>query len=468
VSGKGHGSEIRQDLVGIRWTIPKPAQTCCDNPMSQKTFKIITLGCKVNQYESASLEKQLKETGWAGAGKNDKADLVVINTCIVTQRASYQSRQAIRRAIRDNPGSTAAAIGCYGQVFPDELKEIKGVDIIAGNADKFNLPQILLSNSQKGKPCVISNDFSGTREFVYTPAESLSGRARASLKIQDGCDSFCSYCIVPFARGPIRSLVPSKVIESLHDLSEAGYREAVITGIHLSKYGTDLGKDRTLKDLLKRIDNEKLPLRIRLSSLEPNEIDEEIIEIMDSRSWLCRHLHIPLQSGDDTILKRMNRKYTSTDFAGLVNRVYQKVPMAAIGLDVIVGFPGEDDSAFENTLSLINSLPVSYLHVFPFSPRKGTPAAKFSGQVHQKVIKDRAAELRELGIKKREIFHRSCIGKEFKVIVTGDDPGSEGIIEGISDNYLRVILPSSSGIKNGLLNVRITEVREADVTGEII
>jgi threonylcarbamoyladenosine tRNA methylthiotransferase MtaB len=436
--------------------------------MSQKTFKIITLGCKVNQHESASLEKQLKETGWAGAGKDGKADLVIINTCIVTQRASYQSRQAIRRAIRENPGCTAAAIGCYGQVFPDELKEIKGVDIIAGNADKLNLPQILLDNSQKCNPYVISNDFSKSKEFVYIPAGGLSGRTRASLKIQDGCNSFCSYCIVPFARGPIRSLDPSKVIESIHDLSEAGYREAVLTGIHLSKYGADLGDGKTLKDLLIRIDNEKLPLRIRLSSLEPNEIDEEIIEMIGSCSWLCRHLHIPLQSGDDRILKRMNRRYTSQDFAGLVNMVFKKVPLAAIGLDIIVGFPGEEDSAFENTLSLVNNLPVSYLHVFPFSPRKGTPAAKFSGQVNQKVIKDRAAELRRLGMKKKETFHRSCIGEEFKVIVTGRHPGAKGIIEGISDNYLNVVLQSSDECKNRLLTVRITEISEVDVMGEII
>jgi threonylcarbamoyladenosine tRNA methylthiotransferase MtaB len=436
--------------------------------MTQKTFKIITLGCKVNQYESASLEQKLKETGWAGAEKDDKADLVVVNTCIVTQRASYQSRQAIRKAMRENPGCTTAAIGCYGQVFPDELTEIEGVDIIAGNADKLNLPQILNDYPHKCGQCVILNDFSKNHEFAYIPGGRPSNRTRASLKIQDGCDSFCSYCIVPFARGPVKSLEPSKVIESLHALNEEGYKEVVLTGIHLSKYGADLGVGKTLKDILKKIDNEKIPMRIRLSSLEPNEIDEELIEMIASCSWLCRHLHIPLQSGDDDVLKRMNRRYTTRDFAELVNRVYKKAPLAAIGLDVIVGFPGEDDRAFENTAQLINGLPVSYLHVFPFSPRKGTPAAKFSGQVNHKIIKDRAAELREIGAKKREVFHHSCMGKEFEVIVTGGNHRAAGMIEGISDNYLTILLPSSHLNKNSLVSVRITELNEGNVTGETV
>jgi threonylcarbamoyladenosine tRNA methylthiotransferase MtaB len=436
--------------------------------MSQKTFKVITLGCKVNQYESASLEQKLKETGWSGAGKDDKAGLVVINTCIVTQRASYQSRQAIRKAIRENPGCIAAAIGCYGQVFPDELSEIEGVDIIAGNAGKLNLPQILGDHPQKCGQCVVSNDFSKNREFIHIPNRGPSNRTRASLKIQDGCDSFCSYCIVPFARGPVRSLDPLKVIESLHELSSAGYHEVVLTGVHLSKYGTDLGKGNTLKDILKKIDNERLPLRIRLSSLEPNEIDKELMEMIVSCSWLCRHLHIPLQSGDDTILKRMNRRYTSKNFAELVNMAHKKAPLAAIGLDVIAGFPGEDDKAFYNTAQIISDLPVSYLHVFPFSPRKGTPAARFSGQVNQKIVKDRAAVLREIGAKKREVFHNSCIGKEFEVIVTGPAQGAKGMVEGISDNYLNIIIPSHGFNKNSLVPVRIIEISEGNVTGEII
>jgi len=357
--------------------------------MTQKTFRVITLGCKVNQYESACLEERLKDTGWIRADKNSRADLVVINTCIVTQRASYQSRQAIRRAIRENPGCVAAAVGCYGQTFQDELTGIEGLNIITGNADKLSLPDILQENFKRPQTCIVSNDFTKKGTFDYLPAKALSDRTRASLKIQDGCDSFCSYCIVPFARGPIRSLEPAKVLKALYTLSQEGYKEVVLTGIHLSKYGADLGKGISLKTFLVMIEAEKLPLRIRLSSLEPNEIGLELTEIMGAGSGVCRHFHIPLQSGDDNILKRMNRHYSSGDFARLVEMIHDKIPLAAIGVDVIVGFPGENDNAHKNTFSFISNLPVSYIHVFPYSPRKGTAAAGFPDQVNQKVIKER-------------------------------------------------------------------------------
>lgn len=436
--------------------------------MPQKTFRVITLGCKVNQYESACLEERLKDTGWSPAGKGEKADLAVINTCIVTQRASYQSRQAIRKAIRENPGCIAAAVGCYGQVFPDELAGIDGISIIAGNTDKLSLPDILHGIPQKCNPCVISGDFSIKGSFDHFPSRAISDRTRAFLKIQDGCDSFCSYCIVPFARGPIRSLEPLKVIEYLHALSKEGYKEVVLTGIHLGKYGVDQGNGITLKMLLTGIESEKLPMRIRLSSLEPNEIDVELIEMIGASEHLCRHLHIPLQSGDDNILKRMNRHYSSGDFARLVEMIHEKVPLAAIGLDVITGFPGEDDNAFKNTFSLINDLPASYLHVFPYSPRKGTAAAEFPGQVNQKIIKERAAVLRDLGKKKREIFYRSCIGKDFSVITKGRHPQKRDMIEGISDNYLNIMFPSAKLCKNILATVRVMETDGDYVIGKAV
>jgi threonylcarbamoyladenosine tRNA methylthiotransferase MtaB len=436
--------------------------------MTQKTFRLITLGCKVNQYESACLEERLKDTGWIQADKNCRADLVVINTCIVTQRASYQSRQAIRRAIRENPGCIAAAVGCYGQTFQDELAGIEGLNIITGNADKLSLPDILQENFKRPQTCIVSNDFTKKGTFDYLPAKALSDRTRASLKIQDGCDSFCSYCIVPFARGPIRSLEPSKVLKALYTLSEEGYKEVVLTGIHLSKYGADQGKGISLKTLLLMIEAEKLPLRIRLSSLEPNEIDLELAEIMGAGSGVCRHFHIPLQSGDDNILKRMNRHYSSGDFARLVEMIHDKIPLAAIGLDVIVGFPGEDDNAHTNTFSFISNLPVSYIHVFPYSPRKGTAAAGFPDQVDQKVIKERAAELRELGKQKRKVFHMSCIGEEFSVITKGWHSEKKNMIEGISDNYLNIIFPSSKLLRNSLLTIKVVETGEDGVIGRAV
>jgi threonylcarbamoyladenosine tRNA methylthiotransferase MtaB len=433
--------------------------------MTQKIFRIITLGCKVNQYESACLEKRLKDTGWSEAGSDDKADLVIINTCIVTRRASYQSRQAIRKAIRENPGCVAAAVGCYGQAFRDELTGIEGLNIITGNADKLSLPDIVEEDPHGRQICVVTNDFTKIGTFGYFPAKAPSDRTRASLKIQDGCDSFCSYCIVPFARGPVRSLEPPEVIGSLHVLSEESYREVVLTGIHLGKYGADQGNGINLKTLLAAIEREGLPVRIRLSSLEPNEIDTELIEMIASSGYLCRHLHIPLQSGDDNILKRMNRHYSTWDFARLIELIHDKIPLAAIGIDIIAGFPGEDDHAHKNTVSFISHLPVSYLHVFPYSPRKGTVAASFPDHVNQNLIKERAAQLRDLAKKKREAFHRSCIGAEFSVITKGRHPKKKDMIEGISDNYLNILFPSSRLPKNSLINVRVTEAGADEIMG---
>ena len=377
-----------------------------------KSFKIITLGCKVNQCESAYLKESLLGAGLSQTTKNEKADINIINTCIVTQRASYQSRQAIRKAIRENPSGKTAAIGCYAQVFPEEVSCIKGVNLVAGNTFKGRLPDILLKDEYEGQSCLLE-DFVNHMPFESLPVKGFLDRTRAFLKIQDGCRSFCSYCIVPFARGPLRSLDPAKVLLMLKSLSSEGYKEVVLTGVHLGRYGADLNNGIDIKGLLNRIGRERLSLRIRLSSIEPNEIDQELIDIMASESWLCRHFHIPLQSGDDKILKNMNRKYTAKEFLRRVDHICKKIPLAGIGVDVMAGFPGEDHQAYQNTCSLINDLPISYLHVFPFSPRKGTAAAGFSCQVDRKIIKERTAELRGVGQKKRKAFYNSCLGKEF-------------------------------------------------------
>jgi len=436
--------------------------------MTTRSFKIITLGCKVNQYESAYLKDSLLNAGWYEASKNERADLTLVNTCIVTQKASYQSRQAVRKAIKENPSGMTSAIGCYGQVFPDELSKIPGLNLIAGNTVKGQLPDILTNRMHDGQLRLISEDFTSDATFEALPVKGFLNRTRAFLKIQDGCRSFCSYCIVPFARGPVRSLYPAKVLSMLKSLSIEGFKEVVLTGIHLGMYGLDLDHDMDLKGLLTLINKEELPLRIRLSSLEPTEIDQDLIDMMASEEWLCRHFHIPLQSGDDKILKGMNRDYTAREFAGLVEHIHKKIPLAAIGLDTMAGFPGEDDRAHQHTCSLIHELPVSYLHVFPFSPRKGTAAAGFSDQINQNVIKERAAELRILGDKKREEFYRSCLGKAFLVLAEGWHSEREKMIKGLSDNYLRVIFPSPEFIKNSLLQIRMESLGKNSIIGNPI
>ena len=252
----------------------------------------------------------------------------------------------------------------------------------------------------------------------------------------------------------------------MRSLAEEGFKEVVLTGIHLGKYGADLGDGTDLKALLRLAGREQLPLRVRLSSLEPGEIDRELIEMVASETWLCRHFHIPLQSGDDKILKRMNRAYTARGFARLVEQIHRTIPLAAIGVDIMAGFPGEDARAFENGHALIRDLPASYLHVFPYSPRTGTPAARFSRQVHPEVAKERAAALRRLGRAKREHFYGSCLGKEFMVLAEGWESGEEGLVKGLSDNYVRVLFPSPELVKNKMVRVRMESLGDNGVVGE--
>jgi threonylcarbamoyladenosine tRNA methylthiotransferase MtaB len=429
------------------------------------TFKIITLGCKVNQFESASLRASLLEAGLKEAIAGEGADMTVVNTCIVTQSASGQSRQAIRRAIKENPLGRTAAIGCYAQVFPEEVAAIAGVSLVAGNTVKGKLPAILMNSTGGGEPHLVLEDFSADRGLECLPIKTFFDRTRAFLKIQDGCRSFCSYCIVPFARGPLRSLNTQEVISMLNALSEEGYREVVLTGIHLGQYGADLNSGIDLERLLGLIGSEGLPLRIRLSSIEPNEVGEGLIEMMATEDWLCRHFHIPLQSGDNAVLRKMNRRYTAQAFAKLIEQIHRRVPRAAIGVDAMAGFPGEDERAYQNTFSLVRDLPVSYLHVFPFSPREGTPAARFSGQISQKLIKERARELRGLGQRKRHAFYRSCLGYTFSVLAQGWESEPRKMARGLSDNYLPVTFPSVEPTKNRLIPVRIEKATDNVVIG---
>jgi threonylcarbamoyladenosine tRNA methylthiotransferase MtaB len=430
-----------------------------------KKFRIITLGCKVNQYESVYIKEELTRAGWCQASGGEQADAAIINTCIVTQKAAHQSRQEIRKAIRDNPRGLVAAIGCYAQVYPDELLRIKGIRLIADNRTKGKLPEVILSMENSERRFVFLKDFESKTAFDFQAIGRYHGRNRAYLKIQDGCESFCSYCIVAFARGPYRSLTPEKVLSMIERLALEGHGEIVLTGIHLGKYGVDLNGNINLNKLLLAIGREGFPVRIRLSSIEPNEIDQDLIEMIASYKWLCRHFHMPLQSGDDRVLKRMNRRYTTKEFVKLVRSIHTSIPLAAIGIDVMSGFPGEDPIAHQNTCSTIRDLPVSYLHVFPFSPRKGTAAFDFDGRNDPGVIKKRAAELRAIGKEKRAGFYGSCLGKKFQVLVEGWDSEKKDMMKGTSDNYLPVLFSSSNDLKGRIVPVRIERIENNKVFG---
>lgn len=433
-----------------------------------KSFKIITLGCRVNQYESAYLKDALMNAGWRHAAREEKTDLSVVNTCIVTQRASHQSRQAIRKAIRENPAGMVAAVGCYAQVFPDELSEISGIGLIADNRAKGRLPKILLSGLDAERKHIFLDDFQPGMAFERLEIDRFPDRSRAHLKIQDGCESFCSYCIVPLARGPYRSLGQRDVLRMMESLSRRGYKEVVLTGIHLGKYGIDLEGEMTLKHLLRAIGRESFPVRIRLSSIEPHEIDEDLIEMVAGEPWLCRHFHIPLQSADNEVLKRMNRAYTPQAFEKLIENIFYKMPAGAIGADLMAGFPGEDLKAHKNTCAFIQELPVSYLHVFPFSPRPGTAAAALDGRVDPHAIKQRAKELRGIGRRKRTAFYQSCLGSVFEVLAETWVSDAHGVMKGTSDNYLPVLFRTVKDLKNNLMPVHMDRVEDDRVIGSAI
>jgi len=433
-----------------------------------KTFKIITLGCKVNQYESAFIEESLNRAGWQRAADGTSADVLVVNTCIVTHKAAHQSRQAIRKAIRENPGSRVAAIGCYPQVFPEELEAIDGVDLVANNRVKSEIPRLLTTLPPAPEKTLNLPSFEPETPFDTLDIQNFPGRTRAYLKIQDGCQSFCTYCIVPYARGPYRSLAPEKVIRALDGFAKQGYREVVLTGIHLGKYGVDLSHNMDLKQLLQMTEKEGLPLRLRLSSLELRELEPEIIEMTASKPWLCPHFHIPLQSGDNGILKKMNRGYTTTEFAEKIKAVHAAIPQGAIGVDVMAGFPGEDNAAHENCLSLLRDLPVSYLHVFPFSLRKGTPAWNFKNKVDNNTIKQRASELRDLGRKKRMRFHNSCLGHIFDVLVEGPYAEDKALMTGAGENYLPFVFPRDDHLQGHIVKMRAARTAGDKVMGTVL
>lgn len=433
-----------------------------------KSFRIITLGCKVNQYESAYLNDTLINAGWRPAGKEERSDATIVNTCVVTQRAAHQSRQAIRKALREDPKGITAAIGCYPQVFPGEIDQIKGVRLIAGNTNKGQLPQILLNAvDSKGKTTCLK-DFEPGMPFEFLPVKRFSDRTRAYLKIQDGCQSFCSYCIVPFTRGPYRSLSMKKVLSMLETFLIEGYKEVVLTGINLGKYGIDLKEKTDLKGLLQSIGKENLSLRIRLSSIEPVEIDDDLIDMVGKEKWICRHFHIPLQSGDDSILKKMNRSYTSREFAKIIETIYARIPETAIGIDIMSGFPGEGQTEHENTLSFIRDLPVSYLHVFPFSPRSGTAASCLEDKVDPNLAKKRASELRDLGQEKRFTFYRSCLKKEYQILAEGWHSEEKRLIKGMSDNYIPILFASSNDLKGLIIPVSMDRIENNMVFGSLL
>ncbi|MFH0725359.1 MAG: tRNA (N(6)-L-threonylcarbamoyladenosine(37)-C(2))-methylthiotransferase MtaB [Pseudomonadota bacterium] len=430
--------------------------------MTKKIFEITTLGCKVNQFESALVSAKLAASGYGEKGCAgsesapdacpDETTLCIINTCTVTEKASMQSRQAIRQAIRNHPRARIVVTGCYAQTQPEEIRKIKGVHDIIGHGEKHCIPERLLSDA--GPPCPLSTAntspwYEGDTGLITIPA--FTNRTRAFLKIQDGCDARCTYCIVPHARGNSRSMPFQQVLNHLFQLETAGHSEVVLSGIHLGAYGKDLSPTHGLPALLADIEASEIKARIRLSSIEPRELTDEIIAIAAHSEKICPHFHIPLQSGDDTILRRMGRPYAGSFFRDRVSTIHEQMPDAAIGVDTLIGFPGESQEAFENTYNLISSLPITYLHVFPFSPRDQTPAAEFENRVPPDIVKSRCREMRALNSSKKRHFYQRFIGKTARVLIEGGRDPNTGYLKGITSNYIPVFLTGDEGLKNTLV-----------------
>lgn len=424
---------------------------------------VTTLGCRSNQYDSAAMEELAAAGGFETVAFPAPADAYVINTCTVTARTDAQSRNLVRRARRLNPEAVVIVTGCYAQVSPGEAAAIEGVDYVLGNAEKARIVEYISRGRRSGAETAVSGN--GRATFPAMRARSAGGRARANLKIQDGCDRRCSYCIIPAARGPSRSMAIEEALAEMEALAEAGFAEVVLTGIHLGAYGRDLSPRRSLAELLERVEASNLRIRVRLSSIDPDEVDERMIELLSGASRVCNHLHLPLQSGDDSVLRRMNRPYDRRLFARLVERLAGAVDGVAIGADVMAGFPGEGEREFANTVELIEELPLAYLHVFPFSRRKGTAAAAMAEQVDSAIIKERAARLRELDGEKRRAFCSRFVGREAAVLIEGK--GNGAVLRGRSRNYLPVALSGPDDLMGREASVRLSGFDGSVMRGEL-
>lgn len=427
-----------------------------------KSISVVTLGCKVNQYDTAAILNRLPKSKYARVPFPEKADVYVIDTCTVTHKADAEARHCIHRARRANPDGVVIVTGCYAQVSPDELKEIKDVDYVIGNSHKFSeLLKVIREGETQSEPKLfISDIFREKKKSFETPGiEFFPGRTRAFLKVQDGCNYACTFCIIPRARGRSRSLPVVDILNRMEKLADAGYKEIVLTGVHIASYGRDIGS--SFFELLKSIENEKIVNRVRLTSLDPADAGEDLIEFIASAETICPQFHIALQSGDGDVLRRMRRRYAPERFLTLTNLIRERIPDAAIGSDIMVGFPGETEEEFQSTYDIAEESPLTYFHVFPYSKRRSTPAASMAGQVHPDKIKARSALLRELGSKKKAAFYRSFIGRTFPILV---EKGGKGT----TPNYIPVRLPDECFNVGDEIEVTITGVAREEALASCI
>ncbi|MFZ5817705.1 MAG: tRNA (N(6)-L-threonylcarbamoyladenosine(37)-C(2))-methylthiotransferase MtaB [Bacillota bacterium] len=434
---------------------------------AQKSVAFTTLGCKVNQYDSEAMMALFRKAGYRIVDFQDHADVYIINTCTVTGRGAAKSRQLIRNAIRRSPLSVVAVTGCYTQTAPDEVAAIPGVSLIIGNQDRNRVVELCEQAANAPEPIRAVNNIWQAREFEEMPVDSFLGHTRAVVKIQEGCNIFCTFCIIPYARGKPRSRRPESVVQEVERLAREGFREVVLTGIHLGSYGKDYKNEFTLAQVVERLTAVEGIDRIRLSSLEPKHVTPHLMELLQHHPKVCRHLHLSLQSGSQGVLERMKRAYTAQEYREVVQELRRRIPDLGLTTDVIVGFPGETEAEHRESMDFIREMGFSRLHVFPFSARQGTPAATMPDQLPKAVKERRTHEMIDLGRELALDFARQHLGRTLYVLAEEEADAGEGWLEGYTDNYLRVRLPGGDELKNCLIPVRITEIEEEHCTGEM-
>ena len=430
------------------------------------TVAFHTLGCKVNHYETEAIWQLFKEANYDRVDFETNADVFVINTCTVTNTGDKKSRQVIRRAIRQNPEAVVCVTGCYAQTSPAEIMEIPGVDIVVGTQDRTKLIDYIEQYKQERQPINGVGNIMKNRTYEELEVPYFTDRTRASLKIQEGCNNFCTFCIIPWARGLMRSRDPEKVVEQATQLVDSGYKEIVLTGIHTGGYGQDL-KNYNLAQLLRDLETIDGLERIRISSIEASQLTDEVIDVIAASNKVVRHLHIPLQSGSDSVLKRMRRKYSMAHFSERLTKLHAALPGLAVTSDVIVGFPGETDEEFQETYDFIVDHHFSELHVFPYSPRIGTPAARMDDQIDENIKNDRVHRLINLSDQLAKTYASNFEDDVLEVIP--EEAGSEeGTLVGYADNYMKVQFKADESLIGQLVKVKITKADYPINDGELL
>ena len=430
-----------------------------------KKVAFYTLGCKVNQYETEAMLEMFEKNGYENVASEDYADVYVINTCTVTHMSDRKSRQYIRRVKKKNPKSIIAVVGCYSQISPEEILDIEDVNLVMGTNDRRTIVDKVENIDANSKLSTV-DDIMKVREFEEIEISQTNGKTRAFIKIQDGCDRYCSYCIIPYARGRIRSRDRESIIEEITKLATNGYKEVVLTGIHVASYGRDLDQDIDILTIIKDVNEIEGIERIRLSSVEPVLFTEDFIDQISRIDKLVPHYHLSLQSGCDATLKRMNRRYTTEEYRRTVDNLRSRIPRVSLTTDVIVGFPGETNEEFSQTLAYLKDLKLMHRHVFKYSPRKGTPAASMEDQVDPQMKQMRSDSLLALSTKNFRLFADQFKDTDLKVLF--EEVDKDGYYEGLTDNYMRIKVRSDRDIRGQILPVRIEEICDDYCIGGLV